>query len=93
MSTLQLRALIVRARARALARNLLRVQNAAEQAKYVVFAKACLARWSLQARVAVVVAWALLSLLRVQSVQAKAAYRLVSRTPLMCRAELILVRQ
>jgi hypothetical protein len=84
---------IVLGLARALARNLLRVQNAAEQAKYVVFAKACLAKWSRQARVAVVVAWAQLSLLRVQSVQAKVAHRLVSHTPLMFREELTQVRQ
>jgi hypothetical protein len=64
-----------------------------EQAKCVVFAKACLVRWLLLVRVAVVVAWALLLLLRVQSAQAKVVFRLVSRTPLMFLAESTLAKQ
>jgi hypothetical protein len=64
-----------------------------EQAKCAVFAKACLVRWLLLAHVDAVVAWALLLLLRVQSVQAKVAFRLESRTPLMFLAESILDKQ
>ena len=64
-----------------------------EQAKCVVSAKACLVKWSLQVRVAAVVAWALLLLLRVQSVQAKVVFRLVSPTPLMFLAESTLAKQ
>jgi hypothetical protein len=58
MSTLQLHALIVLVLALGLALSLLHVLNVAEQAKCVVFAKACLAKWSPQARVGVVAAWA-----------------------------------
>jgi hypothetical protein len=72
-----------------LALNLSRVQNVVEQAKYVVFARACLVRWLLLVHVAAVVAWALLLLLRVQSVQAKVVFHLVSHTQLMFLAELI----
>jgi hypothetical protein len=72
-----------------LALNLSPAQSAVEQAKCVVFARACLVRWSLLVHVAAVVAWALLLLLRVPSAQAKVAFRLVSRTPLMFLAELI----
>jgi hypothetical protein len=64
-----------------------------EQAKYVVFVKACLAKWSLQVHVAAVVAWALLLLLRVQSVQEKVALHRASRTPLMFLAESTLGKQ
>jgi hypothetical protein len=55
-----LRALIVLVPAQGLALNLSPVLNVVEQAKYVVFAKACLVKWSLLVRVVVVVAWALL---------------------------------
>jgi len=58
MSTLQLHAQIVLVLALGLALSLLHVLNVAEQAKCVVFAKACLAKWSPLARVAVVAAWA-----------------------------------
>jgi len=58
VSTLQLHALIVLVLALGLALSLLHVLNVAEQAKCVVFAKACLAKWSPQARVGVVAAWA-----------------------------------
>jgi hypothetical protein len=84
---------IVRVLVLALAHNLLRARNAVEQAKYVVFVKACLVKWSLVVHVAVVAAWAQLSLLRVQSVQAKVGFHLVSRSPLMFREELTQVRQ
>jgi hypothetical protein len=70
-----------------LAHSLSPVLNVAEQAKYVVFARACLVKWSLQAPVGVVAAWALLLLLRVQSVQAKVAHRRVSHTRLMFLVE------
>jgi hypothetical protein len=84
---------IVRVLVLALAHNLLRARNVVEQAKYVVFVKACLVKWLLVVHVAVVVAWAQLSLLRVQSVQAKVVHRLVSHTPLMFREESTQVRQ
>jgi hypothetical protein len=93
MSTLQLHALIVLVLALGLALNPSRVPNVAEQVKYVVFARACLVKWSLLVHVAAVVAWALLLLLRVQSVQAKVAFRLVSHTPLMFLAESTLAKQ
>jgi hypothetical protein len=86
-------ALIVQVQAQVLALSLSPVQNVAGQAKYVVFAKACLVKWSLLVRVAVVAAWALLLLLRVQSVQAKVAHRLVSHTPLMFLVESTPVKQ
>jgi hypothetical protein len=76
-----------------LAQNLSPVQNVVEQAKYVVFARACLVKWSLQAHVAGVLAWALLLLLRVQSVQAKVAHHLVSHTRLTSPAESTPVKQ
>jgi hypothetical protein len=76
-----------------LALNLSPAQNAVEQAKCVVFAKACLVKWSLQVHVAAVAAWAQLLLLHVQSVQAKVAFRLVSHTPLMFLAGSILGKQ
>jgi hypothetical protein len=58
MSTLQLHALIVLVLALGLALNLSRVPNVAEQAKCVVFAKACLVKWSPQAPADVVAVWA-----------------------------------
>jgi hypothetical protein len=58
MSTLQLHALIVLVLALGLALNPSRVPNVAEQVKCVVFAKACLVKWSPQARAGVVEAWA-----------------------------------
>jgi hypothetical protein len=88
-----LRALTVLVQAQVLALSLSPVQNVAELAKYVVFARACLVRWSLLVHVAAVVAWALLLSLRVQSVQAKVAFHLASRTPLMFLAESTLVKQ
>jgi len=93
MSTLRLRALIVLALELGLTLNQLRVPNAVEQAKCAVFAKACLAKWSQQVRVVVVVAWAQWLLLHVQSAQAKDAYRRVSPTQSMFLAELIRARQ
>jgi hypothetical protein len=88
-----LRALTVLVRALGLALNLSPAQNVAELAKCAVFAKACLVRWLLLAHVAAVAAWALLLLLLVQSVQAKVAFHLASRTPLMFLAESTLVKQ
>jgi hypothetical protein len=82
-----LRALIVLVPAQGLALNLSPVLNVVEQAKYVVFAKACLVKWSLLVRVVAAVAWELLLLLRVQSVQAKVVFRLVSHTQLMFLVE------
>jgi hypothetical protein len=93
MSTLQLRVPIVRVLVLALALNLSLVLNVVELAKYAVFVKACLVKWSPQARVAVVVAWAQLSLVRAQSVQAKVVHRLVSHTQLMFLEELTLDKQ
>jgi hypothetical protein len=58
MSTLQLHALIVLVLALGLALSPLHVLNVEEQAKCVVFAKACLAKWSPLARAGVAVAWA-----------------------------------
>jgi hypothetical protein len=92
-STLQLPAPIVRALELGLALNQSRVLNAVEQARCVVFAKACLAKWLPRVHAGVVVAWAQLLLLRVQSVQAKAALHRVSHTQLMFLAESILVKQ
>jgi hypothetical protein len=83
-----LRALIVQVQAQVLALSLSPVLNVAELAKCVVFARACLVKWSLQVHVAVVAAWALLSLLRVPSAQVKVAHHLVSRTQLMFLVEL-----
>jgi hypothetical protein len=88
-----LRALIVLVQAQVLALSLSRAQSAVEQAKYVVFARACLVKWSLLVHVVAVVAWALLLSLRVQSVQAKVEFHLVSRTPLMFLAESTLAKQ
>jgi hypothetical protein len=88
-----LRALSVLVRAQVLALCPLPAQNVAELAKYVVFARACLVRWSLLVHVAAVVAWALLLSLLVQSVQAKVAFHLASHTPLMFLAELTLAKQ
>jgi hypothetical protein len=76
-----------------LAHNLSPVLNVAEQAKYVVFVKACLVKWSLLVHVVVVVAWARLLSLHVPGVQVKVGFHLVSRTPLMFLAELTLARQ
>jgi hypothetical protein len=92
-STLQLHALIVLVPALGLALNPSRAPNVAEQVKCVVFAKACLVKWSPQAPAGVVVAWAQSLLRRVQSVQVKAVHRLVSHTQLMFRAESIQVKQ
>jgi hypothetical protein len=58
MSTLQLHALIVLVLAQGPALNLSRAQSAVEQAKCVVFAKACLVKWSPQAPAGVVAVWA-----------------------------------
>jgi hypothetical protein len=88
-----LRALTVLVRVLGLALSLSPAQNVAELVKYVVFARACSVRWSLQVRAVVVVAWALLLLLLVQSVQAKVAFHLASHTPLTFLAELTLAKQ
>jgi hypothetical protein len=88
-----LRALTVLVQAQVLALSLSPAQNVAELAKYVVFARACSVRWSLQVPAVVVAAWALSLLLRVQSVQAKVAFHLASHTPLMFLAESTLAKQ
>jgi hypothetical protein len=82
-----LRAPTVLVLAQVLALSLSPAQNVAELAKYVVFAKACLVKWSPQVPVVVVVAWALLLSLHVPSVQVKVGFHLVSRTPLMFLVE------
>jgi hypothetical protein len=88
-----LHAVIVLVPVQGLTLNPLRVQNVVELAKCVVFAKACLVKWSQQAPVAAVAAWAPLLLHRVQSAQVKVVHRLVSHTPLMFQVESIQVKQ
>jgi hypothetical protein len=74
-------------------RNQLPVRNAAVQAKCVVFAKACWARWSLPVLVVAVVAWAQSLSHHVQSVLVKAARRRVSHTQSMSLVVSIQARQ